>query len=235
MPDGGPRRLVLMTEGHGDGTAVAAFVKRLLTEQSAWADLSLDANPLRVSGVPSLSGRNQRKLVSYVQAAAKRPNTAAVLLVLDGDADKFEGRRFCAKSVAIELAQRAKDAGAGATFSFACVLVVQEFETWLIGGIESLAGRALGDAGELFPAGLVAPPDLQGCNEYLGKGWIQGNITSSKYRETQHQSLLAREVEFAPIRARRLRSFRRLESALQSLLTAVRSGVHDVSPVAPQV
>ena len=66
------------------------------------------------------------------------------MLVLDGDIEKVGGKNLAAE-VAKLLAGAAMEVGADQTFSVAVVFASQEYETWLIAGVASLAGQRLPD------------------------------------------------------------------------------------------
>ncbi len=141
------KKLVLLVEGQGDVAAVPTLVKRLFTERGAWQHLGLDPLPIQVGEVRKLTGapKSRELWLKRLKLAGLRPDTGAILLVLDGDADAVEGQPFCAVEVARRLAERAAIIGAGQLFSLACVFAIQEFESWLIAAVESLAGKRLPD------------------------------------------------------------------------------------------
>ena len=231
MAEVGPKRLVLLVEGHGDVKAVSVLVDRLLKERNPWDCLFLDRNAIRIGGIETLAGneKNRGEWSRWLRVAAKRPRTAAILAVLDGDKNTVEGKPFCAASVARLLAERSRVVRGGELFSVACVLARQEFESWLIAGIDSLAGRLLPDHREGIRAGAssanldteTAPRDAKG---WLSKCMVNG------YKPTHDQAMLAEMVDLNAIRARNPRSFRRLESALDILVDAVRTGRPTISP-----
>ena len=66
---------------------------------------------------------------------------------------------------------------------FACV----EYETWIIAGIESLAGKRYKDGRPALPSSLKFPP---GEPESHGKKWLEQNCRG--YRPTLDQSALSR-------------------------------------------
>jgi hypothetical protein len=142
----------------------------------------------------------------------------AVLLVLDGDADRVEGQPFCAVQVARAITQRANAAGAGATFSFAAVFLRQEYESLLISVANQLPG---------LKPGISLPADPEEAPRDA-KGWLHDHLTDG-YIPTEHQLGLTRAVQdWAPVRL--LNCFQRLEHALLELATAVTTGQHIVSP-----
>ena len=130
------KRLVLFVEGLGDRQAVPVLVKRLLTEKQMWGDFLLDPNSFEVGHVQGLLKGDYKNWFRYLGAAAKRKDLAAVLVVLDGDADVIEGKPFCARDIARRLADAARKVRAGTSFSVAIVFACREFESWLIAAIE---------------------------------------------------------------------------------------------------
>ena len=140
------KRIVLFVEGEGEAEAVPKLVKQLLTEQKAWDAISLDPAPFRVGEVNKLVKNKYHEWKRKLGASLKRRNVGGVLLVLDGDVKKVEGDTFCAAKVAKSLASEAASVGGGVTFSIGVVFARQEYESWLIAGIESLAGQRLSDA-----------------------------------------------------------------------------------------
>jgi hypothetical protein len=121
-----PKRLVILSEGHGDVLASHVIVDRLLKERHPWEHLFLDRDVIRVGGIERLTGKPEHKInwLNRLGIAQKRGDLGATLLLLDGDCEKVEGKAFCAKEVAVTLADRARAAGAGQVFSLACVFAV---------------------------------------------------------------------------------------------------------------
>src|SRR5258708_39894910 len=150
------KKLVLFVEGSGDVNAAPALVKRLLTEGNAWSSLILAPTPFRVKGWGYLLKEKGKEWIRFLKATAvtHRP-LGGVLLLLDGDI-KSQGA-FCARNKAWELSKLAREAGAGSRFSVATVFAIKEYETWLIAGVESLAGKPLPDGRPGVKAGIVAP------------------------------------------------------------------------------
>jgi Domain of unknown function (DUF4276) len=222
------RRLVLFVEGDGGANAVPTLVKRLLNEKGTWHDIVLDEATFRVGSVDKLVKADFHNWKRFLAASLKRADVGGVLLILDGDIEKVGGREFCAVAAAKSLAFAAMQVGAGATFSVAVVVARQEYETWLIAGIASLAGQRLPD-GRLIKANLKAPDGDLEEHPRDAKGWLHG-IVDGGYKPTRDQAALTKLVDLEVIRARKLRSFRRLESALSSLLQAIRSNRPIVSP-----
>lgn len=226
-----PRKLVLFVEGEGDKKAVRLLVRHLLNELAAWDCLSLDDDVFAVGEVGNLMERKEENLKRYIRAARKRKSLGGILLLLDGDVLSQRRPTLCAMNVGRNLARIAQSEGAGVVFSFAGVLAMQEFESWLIGGIEALAGKALPDGRPGIQA-KTAPPesDLEiaprGAKEWLGR-CMENGYKSNDDQAPLTQLLIA---NLQPLRRRQLRSFRRLENAMRQLVDAFRSGQHIATP-----
>jgi hypothetical protein len=230
-----PKRLVLFVEGEGDAYAVPVLVQRLLNDLAPWDCLFLDRDALRVGNVAKLTGRRAGEWARFIGVARKRRNLGGILLLLDGDVPPAGEREFCARRTGWDFSRRAREQGAGSLFSVASVFALQEYESWLIGGIESLAGRLLPPDGRpgVPPDIGVLPPDPE-KGPRSAKQWL-GRHMASAYKPTTDQEPLTRLLveDLEPLRQRGLSSFRRLERALQQLVTAIRSGNHVVTPVPP--
>lgn len=224
------KRLVLLVEGEGEVAAAPALIGKLLNElQASDPAVFLDSKPLRVGGVAGFFGKKEKNWTDKLNVAVKRGNLGGVLLLQDGDVEVYRGQPFCARIMGRDLTRRARQAGAGSVFSVACVFACQEFETWLIAGIESLAGKKLANGRIEIPSGLkTATGDLE-QHPRDAKGWLNECIRGG-YNPVADQEYLTRAVDLNVVRQRRLRSFRRLESALGQLVEAVRSGKHIVTP-----
>ena len=229
------KRLVLLVEGKGDIVAAPALIGKLLNElQASDPAVFLDTKPLRVGGITGLFGKKEKNWTDNLLVAAKRGSLGGVLLLLDGDVEAWRGQRFCARDVGRDLSRRARAAGAGSVFSVASVFACQEFESWLIAGIESLAGKKLANGRIEIPGNLKLPEGDLEQHPRDAKGWLNECIPGG-YNPVTDQEHLTRAVNYNVIRQRNLRSFRRLESALRQLVEAVRSGKHIVTPAEPTV
>lgn len=230
------KRLILFVEGEGDTAGVPALVKKLLSEGNAWGFLTLDEHVFKVGGIQNLTGRKAENWTNKLRAAVKRSNVGAILLVLDGDRqhvlnDQTRAKDpFCAADVARRLAQRARDTGAGSTFSVACVFARQEFESWLLAGIGSLRGKSLPDGRPGIRADAVLPAGDTDTGPRNAKDWLAKHMPHS-YKASTDQGLLATMVTLQSIRQTRPRSFERLEHAVEELCGAIRTEEHLVSPV----
>ena len=224
------KRIVLFVEGEGESGAVPILVKRLLTEQNAWDAVRLDPNPFRVGEVGKLAKKNYEKWNGFLKASLKRGNVGGVLLILDGDIKSVSGRPFCAAREAILLAKKALAAGGGATFSVAVVFARQEYESWLMAGLESRAGEALSDGRQILPPGTALPAgDLE--EEPRNAKRALSKCIEGGYKPTRDQASLTDMLDIEAVRTRGLRSFRRLESALGELVSAIRNDDHVATPL----
>ncbi len=235
----GPRRLVLFVEGKGDIAAVPTLARRVISSIGAHDALFVDgAEPFRVSGIGPLVKDNCANWHRWLATAGKtRKDVGAVLLVLDADANrvpgnwasyttKYKSTDFCPYRVAAMLAHEARASRAGEAFSLAAVFAVQEFEAWLVAGIESLRGITLAERRGIVPAGAAVPPiDIESKRD--AKGLLESIVRG--YNPSLDQAILAAKVDLSAVAARS-RSFRRLQSALSQLADAVRAGKAIVSP-----
>lgn len=223
------KRLILFVEGRGDVNAVPILVKKIVTEGGGWESMFLDPNPFRIRGVENLVLNANETWLKLLRAALKRPKVAGIVVVLDGDARRWEGRPFCAGQVACTLVERAKAVGAGRLFSLGFVFACCEFETWLLAGVESLAGKRLSDGRPGVAAGTqifegeleVAPRNAKG---------ELGRLMNTGYKATLDQAELTTLLDLGVVRQRGLRSFVRLERAVKQLTDAGRTGEHIATP-----
>lgn len=222
------KRLVLFVEGDGEIDAVPILIGKLLTAINAWDSVFVDPKPFRVGEISKLAKDNCKVWLRLLEASLKRTNVGGVLLILDGDAYKVNGAQFCASQVACQLAAEAKKVGGGATFSVAVVFACQEYESWLIAGIQSVAGCELCDGRQI--AANAQPPegDLE-KSPRDAKGFLS-KIISHGYKPTRDQAELTAMVDLSIVRSNGLRSFRRLESAVSELVSAIRSSQHVATP-----
>jgi len=225
-----PKRLVLLVEGQGDAEAAPVLLKRLLDEYRAFEIVFPDPNPFRVGEYSKVSRNAFGEWRRFLAAAAKRRDLGGCLLLLDGDSrTKVDGQPFCAMRAARRLADEAREVGGGSLFSVAIVFACMEFESWLIAGVKSLAGKQFADGRKGIPdVPEPIPPDLESAPRDA-KGWLR-RVMKTGYSPARDQGELTRLVDLSLIRLQGMRSFRRLESAIQELLTAIRSGEHAVTP-----
>jgi len=158
-------------------------------------------------------------------------NLGGVLLLLDGDIKEVANAPFCSATVGKSLSEAAREVGGASTFSVACVFARQEYESWLIAGIEHLAGKTLPN-GCTVPGNITSPSDNLEENPRNAKGWLNKSIKGG-YRPTRDQAALTQLLDLQVIRKREMRSFQRLEAAVAELVEAIRTGRHVVTPSEP--
>ena len=226
------KRLVLLGEGHGDEDALPVLVRKLLRERGKGEEFFVDGQVFRGASYMKWDREGRRpdytQWISRVAAASRRGDLGGVLAIYDGDAPVFPAGSktpFCAASAAKVLAQAAAEAGAGKTFSLAVVFACIEYESWIIAGIESLAGKRYKDGRPAIPLDLKFP---SGDCESHGKRWLEQHYRG--YRPTLDQSALTDLLDLGVVRAKGLRSFKRLEHAIDQLLDAAGRGAHISTP-----
>ncbi len=222
------KRIVLFVEGEGEAIAVPKLVARLLTEQNAWDAVVLDQHPFRVGQINKLVKDDHREWKRKLSATLKRTNVGGVLLLLDGDIRRVHNAPFCAANTAKSLAAIAASVGGGSNFSVASVFARQEFESWLIAGFTSFAGKTFPD-GRTAPANVAVPAGDLEESPRDAKGWLN-KVIDGGYKPTRDQATLTQWLDPQLVRDRGIRSFQRLESAVSELVSAIRSGNHVVTP-----
>ncbi len=223
-------RLLLLVEGQGDVAAAPVLLKRLLAEYGAFDSVIPDPRPWCVKGYSKIARENFAEWHRYLGTAAKAGDLGGCILLLDGDS-KWDAERqpFCAMRAARRLGAEAQEAGAGRLFSLAVVFACKEFESWLIAGAESLVGKAFSDRRKgVTEITTVIPSDPE-FSPRDAKGWLNHLMKNTGYSPSRDQAELTRLVDLAMIR-QKMRSFRRLESAVRGIVEAIRSGSHVVTP-----
>lgn len=223
------KRLVSFVEGQGDAAATPILLSKIVTELSGHDIAYVDPSPFTIKGIGQLSGKNAANWPNKLRAAALRGNLGGVLLLIDGDSDRFEDRAFCPVQAAQTLSERARGAGAGTIFSVVIVFACQEYESWLLAGIESLAGMVYRDGTNAIRRDAKSPKSDLDSAPRNAKGPL-GKCLTQGYNEAIDQEVLTQMMALDSIRSRGMRSFRRLESAVSTLVKAFRDGIHIVSP-----
>ncbi len=229
------KRLVIIGEGHGEVSALPILTRRILQQKDAERRLFVDEDIIRAHNPAGLVKWNKDKAqldfeewFKRIRVAARRPNLGGILAVFDGDAKKFPAGKnsaFCAATAAKAMVEAGTRIGAGKNFSLALVFACVEFETWIIAGTESLAGKSFDDGRPILPHNLKFP---EGDPESHGKGWLIKNCPG--YRPHRDQGPLTKLVDLQVVRKKQLRSFSRLDHAIDQILAAVGKGICIATP-----
>jgi hypothetical protein len=91
-----------------------------------------------------------------------------------------------------------------------------------------LAGKCLRDGRAIATDAKAPDGDLEESPRNA-KGWFD-KVVEGGYKPTRDQAELTGLVDLNAIRDRKLRSFRRLESAVTELVIAIRNDKHVVTP-----
>ena len=220
------KKIILFVEGEGEAVAAPLLVNKLLNEiPNARQTVSIDPKPFRVGQINKLLSKDNWRKKSL--AALKQKGVAGILVLLDGDIKKVDGELFCPAKVATTLAKSAADFGAGETFSVAVVFAVREFESWLIASFDSIKGRKFPDGREV--ASEATLPDDVEVSPRDAKKWF-GKRIDGGYRPTRDQATLTKWIEPALLREKKVRSFKRLEAAVEKLVEGIENGTHSATP-----
>ena len=229
------RKLILFGEGAGDRGSLPILTSKILTRLRCQDALSVSREFFEVGNIHSLLQVDRKtdqivatKWLNLLRAAGKQ-RPYGILVVLDGDV-RFPPQSpdaFCAATAARKLADIARrEAGAGQVFSLGVVFACKEYESWLVAGIESLAGKRLPNG----QVGVRAGTELGRADpQTRGEKWLAQQLTQS-YKKTEHQAALTRHLDIEQVVGRKVRSFERLIHAVQQLAEAARSGGYVCSP-----
>jgi len=230
------KRLVIIGEGHGEVSALPLLAKKILLEKKVERRLWVDEEIVRAHNPSGLVKWDREKKepecgewLKRIRFAANRSNLGGILAIFDGDAERFPAgaqSAFCAKTAAKLMAKEAAKEGAGTRYSLAIVFACVEYESWLIAGAESLAGKTFKDGRPILPKDSNFP---DGPSESHGKRWLEKHCLSG-YRSRRDQGPLTELVDLAVVRSKGLRSFFRLDHAIEQILDAVDNNVCIVTP-----
>lgn len=228
-----PKKIVLLTEGHGEEDAAPILINRLLIERRAHQQLIFaDDVPFRIGSLPKIAKDDFKIFRKTLKQAAMRPGAKGCLLILDGDCDLDSKTPFCAKTTSVLLARIAAQEGAGIAFSTTIVFAQMEFESWLLAGSNSLAGLPLPNGRTMFRKDFTVPLGNLEASPRDAKGVFKAAFSES-YKPSVDQASITRMVDLQQIRDRKMRSFTRLEHAVDQLVAAFLDSRHIVSPVGP--
>lgn len=209
--------LLVVGEGYGEVRASARLAARVLTAHgSARGD---PFHTVREAMRLPVLAPGQLEQAAEI-ARRERPSALLVTSDLDDACPSVEAPRLSARLRA-----------AGLPFPCAVVLFHREYETLFVAAAASLAGRTirLGTSTLTMAEGVEAPADPESPRG--AKEWVTSNLfVRRSYKPTLHQTPVTDALSVAELRATRLSSFVRLESALQHLALEVRSSGRGVYP-----
>ncbi len=219
----------------GEISALPVLARKLLREKDSEQKLFVDDEIIRTRNPLGLVKWNKEQKQSdykewlrYIRIAACRRNIGGILAVFDGDADKFPAGAsspFCAATAAKSMVAAAAQIGAGKKFSLAVVFACVEYESWIIAGAESLAGKSFRDGRPVLSHDVTLPTHNP---ESHGKRWLEKNCPG--YRPRRDQGALTELLDLGVVRNKRLRSFSRLDHAIDQILEAITKDSYVATP-----
>ena len=182
-------------EGQGDQASIRIVIDRVMSDTGNFLRVE---RPFRVKRNKVIKPNELERSIDF--ALSTRPNTRAVLLLLDADDD-------CPKELGAELKARGQ-AHIGSRGYFGVVLANREFEAWFLADLEGLSAGIDG-------APFVAPPD--GAESARGVKDRLCEALGRPYRPTADQAAFASRFDLRRA-AERCRSFRKLQAELARIL-----------------
>ena len=195
-----PFVVVPIVEGHSEVQSVPVLLRRLLAEQGQHQVRV--AKPVRVGRYKVVRPGELERAIEL--ARRTRENCDAILVVLDADDD-------CPAKLAPTLLERAMTASACIPVSV--VLAKSEFESWFLGGLESLRGVRGVDTTAVSPDN---PEDIRDAKGHLSHQMIGGRT----YVEVDDQPAMAARLDLQLAR-QRCPSFDKLVRDIATLATAL--------------
>jgi hypothetical protein len=208
--------LVPIVEGDGEVEAVPVLLRRILAEKNCW-DLQI-ARPKNAHGCGNLT--KEGGLERFIELAFRERDCAGVLILMDADDDEM-----CPMLIAKEFTERI--IRYGARHPVGVVLARREYEGWFLASLESIIGQEIGGR-----SGLSADATFEGNPEEIrgAKAWLSKRLPNGRiYKETEDQAPLSNSIDFS-LALERSRSFRRLFSAIDELITSISTGEITVTP-----
>jgi hypothetical protein len=198
----------IIVEGPGEVEAVPILLRRLLEERQAYGvtiQKSINAN-----GIGNIKA--QKGLERFLKLAEIH-SCNAILVLIDADVD-------CAKSIASELADRARLQNPH--IATAVVAAKYRFENWFPASLETLSGR------RNFQTELPIITDPEAMPD--PKRWISNHKTKGRiYKETMDQAPMSQLIDLGLV-SQRSRSFRRLVHAVDELLDSISTATPQITP-----
>ncbi len=204
--------LIPIVEGYGEVNAVPILLRRILYDKNIY-NINID-NPINAHNRPNILKQNG--LERFIEVALRRKYCDALLVLLDADDD-------CAKELGFLLANRLQ--AICAHVPAAVVVAKRCYESWFLGSTETLAGKR----GLANPLQAVSDPETVPNP----KRWLTEHMPGSRaYKETSDQAALTQLLDCRLVR-NRSRSFRRLEHALDQLVTCLQKNTVMITPGIP--
>jgi hypothetical protein len=190
------RRIVPIVEGHGEVEAVPILLRRLLQAFGRDDLLNEIHHPQRKKRYLIVKNGQLEK---EIHRASLLPGCKAIIVLLDCDED-------CAAELGPSLSLRARQARSD--LHIEVVIAVREYESWLIGGASSLAGKGG------LPADLQPHGDPESVTN--PKAWLDSQMGQRAYLETDDQPALTSEFNICAA-YRRSASFRHFCKAVKRI------------------
>lgn len=176
-----------IVEGHGEVAAIRILLTRVVEVFLEGCVLDV-LQPIRISKSKIVSDKNElfRAIdLAALKLAESHAQRKFVLLLIDADNDA---------ACKLGPALLADVFSVRSHLDFSCIIAVVEFETWLVGGAETL--------GDLLIPGYEQHVPEQPEAERVGKGWIQQFFLGAKYSESVDQVRLTARFDLRRARAR---------------------------------
>lgn len=193
------KSLIPIVEGQSEVESAGILLRRFLHSEQVF-DLEVAA-PFRVKRNKVVREGELEKAIR--QAQRSRTDGAALLVLLDADDD-------CPATLGPELDARAKES---TDLPVSVVLASIEFEAWLLGSQESLAGvRGIDPEADIVP-------NPEGIRD--AKGALSKLMKGRRYIAVDDQPALVNAMDLTIAEAR-CRSFKKLVKELRDLVGAVK-------------
>jgi hypothetical protein len=173
-------RIICIVEGHGEVHALPRLIHRIADEVSLPVHVP---QPIRVTKSKLLKPGELERYVTL--AASKTQRQGRILVLVDSDSAD--------NGLAGELSARVIKAAPDVIS--ASIVAVQEYECWLIAGLEGLHGKAGLSPNAVAPS---SPESIGGA-----KGWLSRVMPRlHPYSETEHQPIFTAHFDMAKARIR---------------------------------
>jgi hypothetical protein len=217
--------IVPIVEGDAEVEAVPLLLRKVLHGHDIY-DVGI-ARAKNAHGVGNLraQGGDRNYLEKFLRYACTEPQARAVLVLLDADSD-----RDCPPRLARSLAARARTLSL--PLPVAVVVASPGYESWLIAGVDRLAGRELVCAGGTRRPGISIAATLEGDPEAVAdpKGWLSDRMPpGTSYKETMDQPAMTARIDVHDVAARS-RSFAHFVRGLMFLVDEARCSGCAVNP-----